>query len=70
MGSGELQLWLRVRCLAAYQAPTPVTWHSGTTAKITRRAKLEKPLGGVQLDLNAFAFMTHKFLGVLRFFYI
>lgn len=59
-----------MRRLEAYAACTPLTWHSGTTAKITRRAKLEKVLGAVQFDINAFAFTAHKSMYTGIFFYI
>lgn len=55
----------------SYQVRAPLTSHSGATATITRSAKLEGALSGIQLDINAFAFTTRKkcLLGVLGGFF-
>lgn len=69
--SEELQRWLWMRCLEAYQAWAPLTSHNGTTVTITRSAKLERALSCIQLVINDIAFRTRKkcldVLGVLFF---
>lgn len=56
----------------SYQARAPLNSHSAATATITRSAKLEGALSGIQLDTNAFAFATRNkcLLGALGGFFL